>query len=157
MEMPLPPMSVTTLPMIKSSCVHDTKSNPVAAIWVNRFRSKRMWWALRAEAQKRMPVLISQDPPSQNGTTDSHRERGLRLKPVREPRLLVGALDPGARHRGAGPRGQAAQRQAGTQPAPATSKSGCTLAGPNGAPAHLGLVALTLVGLLVLGRAARKK
>ena len=44
-----------------------------------------------------------------------------------------------------------------TQPAPASSKSGCTIAGPRGAPAHLALLALALVGLVGLGRAARKK
>jgi len=44
-----------------------------------------------------------------------------------------------------------------TQPAPASSKSGCTIAGPRGASAHFALLALTLVGLLGLRRAARKK
>ena len=44
-----------------------------------------------------------------------------------------------------------------TQPAPASSKSGCTIAGPGGASAHLALLALTLVGLLGLGRAVRRK
>jgi hypothetical protein len=44
-----------------------------------------------------------------------------------------------------------------TQPAPARSKSGCAIAGPSGASAHLALLAIALVGLLGLGRAARKK
>ena len=44
-----------------------------------------------------------------------------------------------------------------TQPTPASSKSGCTIAGPSGASAHPALLALTLVGLLGLRRAARKK
>jgi hypothetical protein len=44
-----------------------------------------------------------------------------------------------------------------TQPAPASSRSGCTIAGPSGASTHLALLALALVGLLRLGRATRKK
>jgi hypothetical protein len=44
-----------------------------------------------------------------------------------------------------------------TQPAPASSKSGCTIAGPSGASAHLALLAIALVGLLRLGRRATRK
>jgi hypothetical protein len=44
-----------------------------------------------------------------------------------------------------------------TQPAPASSKSGCAIAGPSGDSAHLALFALALVGLLSLGRATRKR
>ena len=44
-EMPLPPISVKTLPMIMSSCVPEMKSRPVAAICVKMFRSKWMWLA----------------------------------------------------------------------------------------------------------------
>ena len=44
-----------------------------------------------------------------------------------------------------------------TQPTPASSKSGCTIAGSSGASSHFALLALALVGLLRLGRTSRKR